>query len=1022
MVKTFIQAIDTHDWFCRLRQILAITLIFSMLAPDIAKAMEDGDEDKEVVSSVPLILKDPSKVTSLEDQKSLNISKAPRIFSKDTEPHHIIQFASQSSGSEDDDKNPDASFESTGSSPEKPQSQSTAIIPFQPFSIIPSAPLKIHHNSSSLPNLPTSPRSSLESSLKDRSPPLSVYSDPSSNQKTVGASVLSIPHSLEDGDNKDERSSLLGKQHRQNQKPHISIKQYGSTVQLDFRETGVEYDISVDLLGLPSAVPPSPHSKHQPNQTEELTSSKPPLFPDSLKGQPLSSLPNDELRILLIGEDNATDLLSDSRLINSSTPPPITTYDLPPMSLHDISGNGRSPERKQLLTQSNSSIQGEESGDSQDEVSIFIDHRRHSDDPDDFADPEDPLHIAFLEDQPQYKSCCGRPILPQHTKYTLSDLERHLENFSQLVTPHRQDQLLQIGGDEDSYNSSDSFENERSSSPNGSPPQINRLDNTIREDTDEDVDDSSILQQDLRLAHLPNEASSQLSLISSADADRFWAELKKLSIYNKVQLKRYKHQTIDDKSTWGQRLGKWIIGPIIGTGTGYAMGPVYMGGFLYLNNPIPITKQLLGGPFGFALDYYVMASSGADAIPQNAHLWKRAIAYLSQESQEMKRVVLTALGCILPSCVEPVYLITAELHVMQALGQHGWDNSSVAYMVALCPFLFATNFATNFDTAWKGWDEDLKESFGKLKSYLSRGFFHQVRESQPKPQVTIERECLETKLHNLNKLLFHAPPEQIDRIYEAYSQIKAGNIETPPDLKPQDLPFYQAAGALSLFFSLGDQVEEGQKQIKSLYETLTDTLTNSCLVLGSPARLLVLQFIGETIFGLFCPKIATKVLGWLFAIVGFPFQTGLEYKGMKNFFRDFIWEEEPNGHSSHPKVRITDKAFILLQSLIYILPLFVMCMQTSAEWSLGSEYLIGYIPFLIPEFATQATNFNGTYNRQIVTAGTNVHNGVTRKKLGYQPRTDWKKDRLIRLVQSSQEDVRSMSPELVHFFLSQARE
>ena len=97
-------------------------------------------------------------------------------------------------------------------------------------------------------------------------------------------------------------------------------------------------------------------------------------------------------------------------------------------------------------------------------------------------------------------------------------------------------------------------------------------------------------------------------------------------------------------------------------------------------------------------------------------------------------------------------------------------------------------------------------------------------------------------------------------------------------------------------------------------------------------------------------------------------------------------------------------------------------MQTSAEWSLGSEYLIGYIPFLIPEFATQATNFNGTYNRQIVTAGTNVHNGVTRKKLGYQPRTDWKKDRLIRLVQSSQEDVRSMSPELVHFFLSQSRE
>ena len=75
MVKTFIQTIEAHGWFCRLRQVLAATLIFSMLAPDIAKAMEDDADETKVIHSIPPFLKGPSKaglIISSEDQKPLN--------------------------------------------------------------------------------------------------------------------------------------------------------------------------------------------------------------------------------------------------------------------------------------------------------------------------------------------------------------------------------------------------------------------------------------------------------------------------------------------------------------------------------------------------------------------------------------------------------------------------------------------------------------------------------------------------------------------------------------------------------------------------------------------------------------------------------------------------------------------------------------------------------------------------------------------------------------------------------------
>ncbi len=199
MVKTFIQAIETHDWFSRLRQVLVVTLIFSMLAHDIAKAMEDDADETKVIHSIPPFLKDPSKagtIISSEDKKSLNTSTIPLPHIDDAETH-ILQFSSQSSGS-DEDPSKDASFGSAGSSPEKPQNQSSAIIPFIAFSMLPSVPQDIPPVSFLPPPLSTSIGSSVDScSLQDRERPLPLnsnhHSDPSDDEQTICTSV-SPPH------------------------------------------------------------------------------------------------------------------------------------------------------------------------------------------------------------------------------------------------------------------------------------------------------------------------------------------------------------------------------------------------------------------------------------------------------------------------------------------------------------------------------------------------------------------------------------------------------------------------------------------------------------------------------------------------------------------------------------------------------------------------------------------------------------------------------------------------------------
>lgn len=1057
MVKKFIQTIEAHGWFRRLRQVLAVTLIFSMLAPDIAQAMESDADETKVIHSIPPFLKGPSKagtIISSEDQKPLNTStiSLPHIDDAET---HILQFANQSSGS-DEDQSKEISFGSAGSSPEKPQTQSSANIPFVAFSILPSVSQDIPPVSFLSPSLFTSIGNSIDSrSLQDREPSLPLnsnhHSDQSGDEQTICTSAPPpISHPLDIDSDYDEENSLLGKQHHQNKAP-ISIKQYGSTVQVSFSKDGIGAHLSVDFvdLGFPSEIFPSSHSNQQPDQagTKKLEQ-KPLPRPDNLtlsdRQLPVSSSSLQaekqrklkELKDSLIGEYSETGLFFDSKDIRRANTSPISGHNLPSRtSSKDVVVNERSSLlRSQLSIQCNDH---DTDRNEDDEISIEIGYPKN---------PDELLHLEPSEDHSQYRSCCGRLIFPQRTKYTLPYLDQRLHKLSQLITLLGQEGYNPQGTkNDDSLNNSGSLENEGSTTlPNGTPPQVIReagvtifvgsdLDkDSVPSDEDGEVSNPTRLkipQEGNRLGSflLPNIvilSSHQLPPIDietlevgipTVQISSFWEFIQRLPPNAKAQLQSFKHQILDDVNTWSQRIGKWIIGPAIGAPLAYAMSLVYFGGLSYLMGVYDwnwLANVEDGGFPHYFLLTYILSTLLPDAVPRNAKACKEIFTDFSQKAQKKLRIGLTFLACLLPSCIEPFYLVQMEWHDMNVTGTRGVNNQFAITMLTLCPILFIDSLGANFRTAWQAWDS-IKEGIKIIQPIIIEKLCRQTIHIPLKSLEEIKREEFDKSLKKLSQFFFQAPSDEIDRIYADILQIKEGINEEFLQESEEDFTARQTFVVLSYLLSLGDEVVEGYKQAKSLYETLSDVLKYSCLTLGSPARLLVLQMMFETLIGIFAPKGVSNVLGWIFAFIGFPLQTGLEYQGMTNFSNDFLWEEQPNGYTSHPGARWTTKAIALWQGLFFTVPLLVLTLQTCNAWFTSGWWMLGSIPFLFPEFTTQVTSFNGTYNRQDVTAITNVHNKKTRKCQGKSPRPDWKRDQLIQLVQESQRDLNNWHPILI---------
>ena len=82
-------------------------------------------------------------------------------------------------------------------------------------------------------------------------------------------------------------------------------------------------------------------------------------------------------------------------------------------------------------------------------------------------------------------------------------------------------------------------------------------------------------------------------------------------------------------------------------------------------------------------------------------------------------------------------------------------------------------------------------------------------------------------------------------------------------------------------------------------------------------------------------------------------------------------------------------------------------------WFESDWWMLGGIPFLIPEFTVQTTYFNRTYNQGAGSGITSVHNNLQERNSGKNRRVDWKRDKLIEIVQAAQEDVKTMNPDLI---------
>ncbi len=1022
MVKTFIQTVETQPWLRRSRQFLASTLIFSMLAMDVAKAMEDEKDSARISHTIPPILK----------------------YTGSNEPDSH-SFNNYSSDSEDDSDKLLLGPTGLPSEQQKPEDQNAEVV----HAIASQMPQIFYPISSSPFTLPTNVElSSVDSrSLENREQPLFTVSV---NYPQLSSSL--IHHPLEVDSTSDEKAPLLRDHHRQSNKA-VSIKQHGNIIKLNLqRDTGVEDDISLEFVDLGySSTPPSSHSRQQDSgaKTKKLEQKPLPSSDNSIKitervPRSTSKAEQERQRLLrdLIGEEPSKSLFSDYRDARKSNTPPIFTNSLSPRNGSQILVVN---ERSSLLRSQPRIQRGDHDTDQSDddEVSIEIGHPGNSD---------DPLHIAPLEEHPQYRSCCGcsskRPFCHKHTEYTLPNLIQHLEEFSRLVALLRQGHTPQIGREEDSDSFNSSFEVDNSggsSSPyNGSPPEANQAEDFLGDDSDEEsnpadnlttdtvhnLSNLNIRQENNRLDFLlSGAASSQLQLISiDQDLERagisasrvasFWEFFELLPFNDKAKLKQFMHQIFDGKSAWKQRVGKWIVGPFIGIPLAYVMGTVYISSFDYIldnyhGKYVDFVDNLFGGNLSLLIINYITLSLLPDVISRNANLWKKGIGYLSNASIEKVRLLITAVAATFPSFIEPAYLIEAELRGIKYYNLHGIDNQFAITMMIFCPFLFIDSMASNMNILWATWPK-IRENLGKVKSSLSRCFLREVIDFRPTPEDIIIREDFDKKLKNFSHFLFRASNDEIEAIYQRIIDIKR-ETEVSFSNENQDIIMaHQAILAVNQLLALGEEVIEGQKPPTSISEVGFDIFKKICVATGSPIRYLVLQVIFATMCELVFPDTSAQALGWGLATIGFPVQTALEWAGLNNAYEYFACKEDPQEHTSHSTARGHVNRFAVFQGLFLTLPLISYTLQVLNQWNLGNWWMFAAIPFFIAEFAAQAFSFSQTYNNQVATAAINGCHKLAKKCKGSPLCTACKRDWLIRFTQTSRADLEEWSPELIH--------
>ncbi|MBY0272309.1 MAG: hypothetical protein K2X02_02675 [Alphaproteobacteria bacterium] len=627
---------------------------------------------------------------------------------------------------------------------------------------------------------------------------------------------------------------------------------------------------------------------------------------------------------------------------------------------------------------------------------------------------------------PRSASLWGRPIWPERSQYTLAP--GALERASQFLIRFR---AAHHSSNDDSDRST-SFESD--SPPHGSPTFLRHgpfpdLDNEGEEDVGAHLlqtgQPHGALRTYLSFDEVPppsqafssfprhdqglDSTAAALSHSQPLSPQCTWLELldglKDLPATTKTQLTDFTHQILNGKSTWAQRIGKWLIGPLIGAGFAYGMAPVYNGGIAYLANLNEAFDEFLRGNATTYLVLYIMYSAGPDGISRNAHLWKKGITYLSQEKKEVGRMCIAGAIAAVTALIPVAYLILAENIGREGLQLPNWDNEfGVAVIVRGIP-LCLDAFANDFSIAWKAipkledWCKQFRQVF-----FPSSLPFH-MRSNEEK-----QREKFDHNLTKLKHFLVGASGAVIEAIYKDVQDVIAG-ARSEVDLKAQ-----QAFAAVSYLLSLGDEVQEVAKKNakKSIAEVAFDALKYTCLILGAPTVGLLLQLVGSTVASLFTSTVVADSIGEGFALIAFlPFNYVLA-QSMDNF-KNLVISKDPQGYESHPAVRLPVKVFIGLQSLLYLFQISVAVLQSYQKW-FGEEWwpFAAGIPFFIPKLTGLSYNFNGTFNEQITTSTINGFHRIGDKCRGGSLCPSCQKDWLIRFVESSRNDLEHWSPELIH--------
>ncbi|HUX79349.1 MAG TPA: hypothetical protein VMW10_06365, partial [Alphaproteobacteria bacterium] len=491
------------------------------------------------------------------------------------------------------------------------------------------------------------------------------------------------------------------------------------------------------------------------------------------------------------------------------------------------------------------------------------------------------------------------------------------------------------------------------------------------------------------------------------------------------QLQQIATYDIEEKFT-PMQWGLIVLGGVtLGAWFTFAMWPVYDGGLVYvednygwgswvkdIENKEPAQNPVL---------YYIFATVLPDALVNTTRWSKRIIASLAKGGIEWRKVISSGTASILPSLVEFSYLVGFELYAMKKSGTHGLNNQFSIATFTLSPALLIYHLCSNTEM-FLGMEDDIKNGIKATNdwlrtsnSLLAKGM-RRVLHLPPvltedlvllMPTEEREKREMQKKFDTFIAEFPNLHQDERKTIFETLFNSKKTINDTFPDFSEEERKTAHSFFVTRYLLSLGDLLQNSKKKVTSWLETIT---TGGCIALGSPARFLVLEFVVEQFFGLFCPKLVSKVFGWVGATIGFPFQSYLEYKAMKNFFNKYIWSDPSDGHSSHPNLRTTAKGAAFVQGCMMTAPLAVLCLEVAAMWFESSWWMIAAIPFLAAEFTTQATSYNKSYNQGIITAGADLHNQFTRKVLGKESREDYQLDWVIRLVQRVREEIIHLSP------------